>query len=198
MFNATFQRYIARRKSSKISPNLILLCLLLFFIASILLCDYLSIWLPIFSILVLITTAIYYSISSYFTFEDLSGEIDSVITINSNFIEIKEERIEMLDIEKIDFHFTDYYGKTDHYSSINRLNFNPRKLVGVRNCIYIFEKDLLKKIYFQLNHAEHHKELYPFIIEMIKAGKISFLRGIEILEISDYDKIQEFKHRHLR
>lgn len=139
--------------------------------------------------------SLFFYIRKFWKYQFLDGELTSLLIINPDHIQLAQQSFSMEEIKKRDFHFCNYYGKKEDY----RYNYNPILSQGVSNALELYLSDGKKsKTYFKLNFKGHHEILYPFVIEMVKAGKISVLRGTEILGINDYEAIQEFKREHLK
>lgn len=144
-----------------------------------------------FYLIILVLLPIYFSIAAFFKHKRLNGKINGILKIDFDLITVNDNVYSINSISKIDFHFIDYYGELQ--SSV-RANFNPLLSQGVSNAVEFTDKNnQIHLVYFRLNYKNEHERLFPFITQMIKINKISFLRGIELLGINDYDKIQEFK-----
>jgi len=95
------------------------------------------------------------------------------------------------EIVKLDIHCEDYYGRQTRGIG---MNFSPGLSQGVNNFIeFTGYNNLNRKVYFKQNVKSQYKDLSSFIIICVQKGKIPFLRGIELLGITDYNEIQEFK-----
>lgn len=137
----------------------------------------------------------FFFIRKFWKYKWLDGYFEGSLIINTNSIQVANQSFEIIDIRKIEFKFVNYYGKKEDF----RHNVNPILSQGTSNLIKLsLNNGQTIKAFFKLNFKEHHKFLNPFIVQMIKAEKISFLRGIELLDINDYDDIQQFKRKHLQ
>ena len=97
----------------------------------------------------------------------------------------------MDEIVKLDIHCEDYYGRQTRGVG---MNFSPGLSQGVNNFIEFTDyNNLTRKVYFKQNVKNQYKDFSTLIIVSIQKGKITFLRGIELLGITDYNEIQEFK-----
>jgi len=193
-----YQIFTPQKEKFLITPNLIVytfwLLNILTFITLYVLGVKINVIILISSFITAMITPIYFGILAYFKYEKLNGILTNSLLINSTTITVQELIYNINDIVKVDLVFKDYYGMMDHYN--RRGNYNPRISQGVGNYIKFTDKsNQIHHICFKLNHKYEHTELFPFIIEMIKKNKIPFLRGIELLGINDYDKIQEFKEQ---
>ncbi|MES2448821.1 MAG: hypothetical protein V4546_16675 [Bacteroidota bacterium] len=197
MITLEYQIFTPEKRKFKITPNFIvyglwIFSILLFAITNklqdlkILFEPYKTVYL-----IILVLLPIYFSIAAFFKHKPINGAISGILQIGFDLIIVTDNHYSINNISKIDFHFIDYFGQLQ--SSV-RANFNPLLSQGVSNAIEFTDKNnQIHLVYFKLNYKYEHERLFPFITEMIKINKISFLRGIELLGINDYDKIQEFK-----
>jgi len=197
MIALEYQIFTPSKARSTISENLIVYSLWIFSICLFIIADKIQpledFIAPFKTVYLVIATllSIFFSISPIFRHERLSGKITGILKINLDFITINDISYPINELLKIDFHFGDYFGQLNKSGNGN---FNPLLSEGVSNSLEFTDcSNKRHQIHFKLNYKWEHKRLFPFITEMIKINKISFLRGIEILGINDYNKIQEFK-----
>lgn len=192
-----FQIFIPKPKTRLFTPNTIIYtlhfsCVAIFIIAA------LTHYYPqkvFFIFIAPFSLSLLFYIRKFWRYQFLNGELTSSLIISLDHIQVAQQSFAIEEIKKMDFHFRNYYGKKEDY----RNNFNPILSQGTSNFIELNLNNGQKlKTYFKLNFKSHHELLYPFIIEMVKADRISVLRGTEILGINDYDEIQEFKRKHLK
>jgi hypothetical protein len=127
------------------------------------------------------------------TYESLKGTINGQIQFSTTSFTIENETIQLNTITRLDIHVIDYFGRQTRGSGFN---CSPGLSQGVNNYIEFTDASLAtRRIYFKQRVKNEYKELYPFYVSAIKAGKISFLRGIELLEITEYEEIKEFKRK---
>ena len=194
--HSEFEIFIPKPEN-RITPNKITFvlyatCVIIFMISVI---NHCKPQIALFLFIIPFSVSIYFFIKKFWTYKFLDGELAGSLIISLDYIKIATQSFTINEIKKIDFHAINYYGKREDY----RNNFNPILSQGTSNFVELFLNNGQKiKTYFKLNFKEHHKILYPFVVEMIKHGKISVLRGTEILGINDYDEIQEFKRNHLQ
>jgi hypothetical protein len=197
MITLEYQIFTPEKRKFEITPNSIVYGLWIFSIILFAITDKLQdlkiLFEPykIFYLIILVLITIYFSIAAFFKHKRLNGKINGILKIDFDLIIVKNNLYLIKNISKIDFHFIDYYGELE---SSARGNFNPLLSQGVSNAIEFTDDSMQSHlVYFKLNYKYEHERLFPFITEMIKLNKISFLRGIELLGINYYDKIQDFK-----
>lgn len=135
--------------------------------------------------------SVYWAIAGLWTYESLEGNITGQIQFETDSFEINQETIQLTNINKLDIHVEDYFGRQTRGVGTN---FTPGLSQGVNNFIEFTDASLTtRRIYFNQCVKGEYRELYPFFVSAIKSRKISFLRGIEILEITEYEAIKEFK-----
>lgn len=183
-----------RTKNQRISRNSIA-CGLFFAAFGIIILDRELALIPSGGLSVLLFVAVfliflYWSVIGFWSYKHLEGEFNGFIEFRSHSFVIYEEEVTLASITKLNIYLGDYYGK----STRSRAGLEPNRSQGVDNYIEFTDPDVtLNKIYFKLEDEDQWQELSFFIIEAIKLKKISFLRGIELLHITDYDQIQTFK-----
>ncbi|WP_141719757.1 hypothetical protein [Roseivirga misakiensis] len=119
----------------------------------------------------------------------LNGNLHKKLFFSSSSIKIDGVDYHLSDIAKIDFSIHDHFDKWN-YSR----DFNPARSNGVNNTLTLFLKDERQiEVKFQLMYKTQIKRLEKELIEYYRHGKLHFLKLIDLLEIDDYDEIQEFK-----
>ena len=140
-----------------------------------------------------ILLSICFMIAAFFRRETLNGVVKGILEIDLDKLEVDDKSFLIKDISKIDFHFINYYNQLNKFKTVN---FNPLLSQGISNFIeFTDESKHMHKIYFQLQSKDQHMVLFPFITEIIKINKISFLRGTELLGIDDMMKFKISKNK---
>jgi hypothetical protein len=135
--------------------------------------------------------SIYFLIVGLWSYQTLKGKLNGFIEFKKDAFEINEETFKLDEIAKLDIHCEDYYGQQTRGIG---MNFSPGLSQGVSNFIEFTDyNNLNRKVYFKQTVKSQYKDLSSFIIICVQKGKIPFLRGIELLGITDYNEIQEFK-----
>jgi hypothetical protein len=121
----------------------------------------------------------------------LNGKLIGKIKFLDTEIYINNKKIDLAILNKIDFHFGDYYSelKFSHNQSIKTYREN-----GTNNWIILKFKDgEERKVQFQRwdeNIEEHLAQFFEFLYHR---NLISFLRLTELRGIKTYEEIQEYK-----
>ncbi len=145
-------------------------------------------------IFVIITWLLYFLgliMSNLTRHEKINMEYVGHLTLFEDKVNINENSFELLLVSKITFdHTQDIKGKFNFYGSI----FSPCLSNGIDNMVTLKLTDGTKKEYnfFQTStyQLKHFKEL---LIAYHKKGKISWFNLLDILEITEYEEIQNFK-----
>lgn len=142
---------------------------------------FLSIWLIYF---------ISYLISRFFLYELEHGEYGGKLLLKESSISINKIEYDLEEIKNIKIHSTDIRGEFIGYT----YEFSRKLSNGLKNNIIITLKNGKKiDIYFLQTEREKIKSSKKELINYYKKGKFSWLHLLDILEITDYDKIQIFK-----
>ncbi len=145
---------------------------------------------------VIVLLTLYWGFTSMWTYRELNGEFVGEIEFSDTSIIVNGIELPLQTLKQIDLSLGDYSGK---FVGSTHNDFNPKLSTGVDNYVILTESDGSKtQIYFKLSHQNQTQELEPFIIKAMQLGHISFLRGINLLNINDYDEIQEFKKTYLK
>lgn len=135
--------------------------------------------------------SLYWLVVRLWTYEPLNGKLDGDIQFRRTSFIINNQVVQLENLVKLDIHGMDYYGRRKHLSGID---FEANLSQGVGNLIEFTGIDNIStRVYFKQSVECQFRELRPFIVSAIKLGKLSFLRGIELLGITDYEEIQELK-----
>lgn len=135
--------------------------------------------------------SLYWLVVRLWTYEPLNGKLDGDIQFRRTSFIINNQVVQLENLVKLDIQGMDYYGRRKHLSGID---FEANLSQGVGNFIEFTSIDNIStRVYFKQSVECQFRELRSFIVSAIKLGKLSFLRGIELLGITDYDEIQEFK-----
>lgn len=127
--------------------------------------------------------------TNFIKMKSINGKLEGYIEFLENIVIINGRCFPYNEIENVNFSIEDYKGKTQYLTR----SFNAQISQGVENFLSFEHSNRRKaKIYFQLKNSTQTSELHPFITTLIRLQKIHFLRGIEILGLTDYNEIQEF------
>jgi hypothetical protein len=119
---------------------------------------------------------------SFFIHKPLNGKLEGEIIFENDSIIINDKKYMLRTINDLDFLFADYYGKM----SSNGRDLNPKLYQGVGNYITFSDNmNVTQTLYFQMLNKDSHLALSPFINEAIRAKKMSFNRGIELVGIEN-------------
>ncbi|MCB0456427.1 MAG: hypothetical protein R2776_07155 [Flavobacteriaceae bacterium] len=121
----------------------------------------------------------------------IKGKYAGTIEFFEDKIQIKSEIYSLSEISTIRFYVSDYVGKW----TILFFSLDPNRSNGSENLIEIVLKTgSTIRVFFQLHHSKQFLENRENLINYHKAGKISFLKLIEVLQIRKYELIQNFKN----
>jgi hypothetical protein len=130
-------------------------------------------------------------ISTFFRYESEYGEYIGKLTFWSDRIQIDKESYNLSEIKKLDFiRVSDIRGKFVN----SMLEFTPHLSNGLDNVLVIKLKngqDL--KWNFQQTENNRLKHFKKMLVHYHKKGILGWLQLLDLLEITEYDKIQEFK-----
>ena len=117
----------------------------------------------------------------------LKGEL----IFTENCLSIKGKKIELSQIQKIEFRLQSYLGEMKISASGN---FGHNRENGIENWLIIsFKEGTSIKLQFQRLYEDQLQIIKPFLINMYKNNKISLIHITELLGIDKYEDIQEFK-----
>ena len=126
--------------------------------------------------------SLYFLIASFFTYKPLNGTLSGEIIFGDAAIIVNDETFELKDINDLDFYFFDYYGKTTGSGR----DFDPKMYQGVNNYVTFTDKlNQTHTIYFKMETEHSYLSLDTFINAAIKAKKMQFQRGIDLLGIEN-------------
>jgi len=138
-----------------------------------------------------VSLSIYWLISGLLTYESLNGKFNGYLVFADDAFQINDELIRLKDIKSLNIFGEDYYGQQTRGV---KLDFNPSLSQGVNNYFEFTDlENLTRKIYFKQHEKNSHRQLKSFIACGAKLNKISLIRATELLGITDYDEIKEFK-----
>ncbi len=130
-------------------------------------------------------------IINQFRRKPINGKLIDYIEFSKDKIVVSKMKYGMEDLKKIEVYGDDYVNKRGFST---RYDFNPRLSNGVGNWIKLkLLNGETKTIYFQLFYEKEIQRIKDFIIEYHHHSKVSFLRLIKYLNITDYNEIQKFK-----
>lgn len=125
----------------------------------------------------------YYLITSFVKYKSLNGTLNGDVIFEEDRIKVNDKIFELKDINNLDFCVNDYYGKK---ALTSRGDFDPQLSQGVNNYVtYTDSSGETQTIYFKLATEHHYDCLSPFINAAIKAKKLAFKRGIDIVGIEN-------------
>ena len=126
--------------------------------------------------------SLYFLIASFFTYKPLNGTLNGKIIFGDTAIIVNDETFELKDINDLDFYFFDYYGKTTGSGR----DFDPKMYQGVNNYVTFTDKlGQIHTIYLKMETEHSYLSLDTFINAAIKANKMQFQRGIDLLGIEN-------------
>lgn len=141
--------------------------------------------------IICILVVLVYSLKVLWTRKPLIGKFNGTLKFTENSIDINDNKFIIEDISKIDFEIGDYY---DKIGPTIEGDLRPAVSNGVDNFINIQLKDGQKiKVHFQIIQKDDFLKMRDLLIHYFCHNKLTFLRLTQLLRISDYDKIQEFK-----
>ena len=124
-------------------------------------------------------------------YETIKGRLEGFMVLNLNTIHIDYKVYHLNDIKKIEIFNGDYKGSLNVRSSGS---IEPVISQGVENEIIItMNSGEVEKHFFQLLNENDLSKAEKELINYHLKGKIHFLHLIDILNITDYNKIQQFK-----
>lgn len=131
-----------------------------------------------------------FMISTFFLHEHKNGEFKGKLKLETHSIFINGEEYPIEDINNILIYSSDIEGQFIGYS----FEFSRKLSNGLKNEIILKlknEKEI--KCHFLQTKRERIKYYKNCLIDYHLKGKINWLSLLNILEIEDYDEIQEFK-----
>lgn len=145
---------------------------------------------------VIVLLTLYWGFTSMWTYRELNGEFVGGIEFSDRSIIVNGIELPLQTLKQIDLSLGDYSGK---FVGSTHNDFNPKLSTGVDNYVFLTEANgSMTQIYFKVSYKGQTEDLTPFIIKIMQLGHISFLRCIGLLNINDYDEIQEFKRTYLK
>jgi hypothetical protein len=130
-------------------------------------------------------------LGGFFEYRPLKGNLDKTLILESNQVSIGSNSYNLADIKKIEIRNDDYKGSYYHSS---KYDFNGSLSNGVDNNFTMILNDgqsvtvnFVQNIKFEIKSAQEQ------LISYHSRGKLHFLNLIEVLGITDYEEIQEFK-----
>lgn len=148
-------------------------------------------WGRLITLIAIVSLSGYWALVGLWRYRPLNGNYNGELEFGEDYFKINDKQIKLNEINKIDVKIQDYYGmQTRSRGSA----FSPGLSQGINNYLeYIDHDSINNKIFFKLSVKNQQKELETFIISAIRLNKMTFLRGIDLLGIEDYDEIQKFK-----
>jgi len=129
-------------------------------------------------------------ISTFFLHEHKNGEFKGKLKLETDKISINEKEYSIEEISEISIHSSDIEGQFIGYS----FEFSRKLSNGLNNEIILKLKNGNEiKCHFFQTKRERIKYSKDYLTNYHLKGKINWLQLLNILEIEDYDKIQEFK-----
>ena len=148
-------------------------------------------WSRLFILITMVILSSYWGLVGLWKYKPLNGVYNGDLEFGEDYFKKNEEEIKLNDINKINIEIQDYHGMQ---TRTRGSAFSPGLSHGINNYIeYINLDGTSNKIFFKQSVRNQYRALRAFIISAIRLNKMSFLRGIDLLGIEDYDEIQEFK-----
>jgi len=123
--------------------------------------------------------------------DPLRGRLNGFITFEKEKIIFDQQIFRLEEFKKIEITNNDYYGRI---KSSSKGNFNSTRSNGVDNKIEITFCNGEKKIfYFELYNSNDLEKVKEELINYYLNGKLHFLNLIDVLGITKYEEIQDFK-----
>ncbi|WP_140486841.1 hypothetical protein [Flavobacterium sp. GSA192] len=130
----------------------------------------------------------FYGLVSY---EALKGKLEGQLVLEMDRISIENQIYNLDDIQKIEIFNSDYDGQFKYTS---RGSFEANLSQGIGNIILIkLTNNEVKDCRFRQVYSDEMYAAKKELVNYHKNGKIHFLHLIDILKITDYDEIQQFK-----
>lgn len=139
-----------------------------------------------------ILTALAFSAINGGSYQPLHGDLDGVLYFGRDRIMVNEKVFILEDLTKISFNILDYKGRR---VSSNGVELDGGYSQGVNNSLALYTKIASQPevFYFQLQQKHDIREISDLLISYHLAGKLHFLQLIDLLGITQYDRIQDFK-----
>ena len=130
-------------------------------------------------------------ISTFFRYESEFGEYTGKLTFRNDQIQIDRENHNLSEIKELDFiQAFDIRGKFVN----SLLEFTPHLSNGLDNVLIIRLKNGQNlKCNFQQTDTDRLKHFREILVHYHKNGILEWSQLLDLLEITEYDKIQEFK-----
>ncbi|EDM43493.1 hypothetical protein SCB49_00550 [unidentified eubacterium SCB49] len=179
--------YLSKRNS--IAVILLLIFLLLFCIYSLTKLK-IGVWVS-FSAFLLVAYTTIINFFNLFSTEKPRGTYNRDLVLSQNHITIHKSTFKISEINKIEFSlYDDRKGKFKHHNTY----FEPSISHGLNNRLILHLKKGKKVTTSFLQEKNRSLKQHPeVLIHYHKMGILHWLQLIDILEITDYDKIQKFK-----
>lgn len=145
----------------------------------------------LFCTMLMLIVCIALAIRAVFRYQLLYGELNGQVIFNKNDISVNDKVFALDDVSKITFVLIDYKGL---YIG-RRGGLDGRKSQGIENTFSLHINDNEITYQFQLLYKDQVKEIREQLIHYHLTGKLHFLHLIDLLEISKYEDIQEFKQQ---
>lgn len=130
----------------------------------------------------------FYGLVSY---ETLKGKLEGQLVLEMDRISIENQIYNLDDIQKIEIFNSDYDGQFKYTS---KGSFEANLSQGIGNIILIkLTNNEVKDCRFRQVYSDDMCAAKKELVNYHKNGKIHFLHLIDILKITDYDEIQQFK-----
>ncbi|KAA3652514.1 MAG: hypothetical protein DWP98_01070 [Bacteroidetes bacterium] len=121
------------------------------------------------------------------------GRLEGWIYFNDNGLKINNEEIDLKDLTKLDFEFGSYYSEFIHH---NTPIIEPWRENGTNNFLKLNYIDgTTRSIQFQRMYEDQQKYLKPFLEYSFNMNLMSFLRLTDLLGITKYEEIQDYKKK---
>lgn len=142
--------------------------------------------------IVFIISILYLKITSYSKRRRLHGKFIGKLYFTPDSIFLNNIELSLKDIDIIRFDASDYEG-----SLISIYGFDGNLSNGTDNIIEIKLKNSTKiKSQFQLNYENQLWKIEEILVYYCKLKKLNYYNLLNILNLEDYDQIQNFKKKH--
>ena len=138
----------------------------------------------------LVLSGLFIKLFVQFKYEKLKGYFKGTIEFHENKIKVDKTEYEIEKIKKIEIYVGDYKGR---WKPTGKTDYNNALSNGVENVLRIIMENETIAVYFEQNVKNEIKLAEKQLVNYYKAGKIHWLHLIDVLEINDYDEIQQFK-----
>lgn len=136
----------------------------------------------------------FYSIFINNGYRTLKGVLEGKLEFLADRIIIDDKIFDLQEIKNIELCSYDYKGKPAWFDN----NLDGNKSNGTRNFLNLYLNDgKIIKTYFQQLHQNDILTEKETLIKYCNEGKMNYLNLLDVLNLTDYKEIQEFKKNNL-